>query len=646
MSPSEIAFLALGIVLGAGIGAAIVEAVRARPRPRREVRITVSPNSIAPRRPATLASTDHDAGHGLIPGSPDDDDWLERRLAGDSAPSPPRTRVPSGPVSLPSSAVGVPVEGRVPAGRRVETQDMPGPGSGPGPASASAGRNGAATAILERVAAPATAPVLGIVDLVRPGATMTRLDVGSTTPGVAVRPRVPSPNVPTTLAPTVVPIVVRRDLPDTDLPDTPIARAPRRDADPPAGGAASGGAALGGASPTDSPAAAEPVLPAGSAVCESERTLVRERCALAEAAREQARLAADALRDAQRAYDVLRERVDQAHAIADPRELRAAKDALHRSFRAARAGATTSEAAENAAREWLNEINRLNTAAREAARVMEGGSADLRSQLPRLERLAVEADAARITAESAEEGCREAREALARCEERAAAAARARQPAPEQPTARDLAWPAEDMAPRPAGQPPAGQPPPEEGISELSAIVRILRGDRQARERLVASLAGGDPEAARQWQIRIAELVDAITARAIEDGFLDLPDDGFWGLFTSRERREIVAALSALGFRFDGLGAFADGRVPAPRDLSLAVGYAGLDRMRIRSWPREAELPGLYAGASVAADEWLANEAVDLSLGRMVDALGARAAELADVWNAWGRVRPGLLAID
>jgi hypothetical protein len=149
-----------------------------------------------------------------------------------------------------------------------------------------------------------------------------------------------------------------------------------------------------------------------------------------------------------------------------------------------------------------------------------------------------------------------------------------------------------------------------------------------------------------QWQLRIAALVDAIVARAIEDGYLDMPDTGFWGLFTHRERREVVAALSALGFRFDGLGGFADGRVPAQRDLSLAVGYAGLDRMRIRMWPRESELAGLYAEATVAADEWLVGEAGDLSLGRMVDALGARAAELADVWNAWGRVRPALLSTD
>ncbi len=145
----------------------------------------------------------------------------------------------------------------------------------------------------------------------------------------------------------------------------------------------------------------------------------------------------------------------------------------------------------------------------------------------------------------------------------------------------------------------------------------------------------------------LAQLVDAIDARAIEDGYLDMPeDDPFWGMFPARERREVVGALSALGFRFDGLGGFADERVPAPRDLSLAVGYAGLDRMRIRTWPRDAELGALLARATVAGSEWLADHGGDLSLGEMVDALGPRAADLADVWNAWGRLRPAMLATD
>ena len=614
MSPSEIAFLALGLVLGAAIGAAIVEAVRARPAPRREVRITVSPNSIRPRRPVTLASADLDVGTDVIPGSPDDDGWLERRLAGEPAPPPNRTRVPSGPVTLPAGAVGVPVDGPVAAPARGTAggigRGVAGPGRGPDAATASTA-TATAIAILDR------ADTAGLDPDRRPAriALPSRLDVGRVRPDLGVRPRTPTQPARVALPSTVVALRVDRP------------RAAADEASPasdPGGGSASSGA---------------PSIQ-GARACETEERLVQERCSLAEAAREQAGLAAEALRDARRQYDVLRERVDRAQSIADPREVRAAKDALHRAFRAARAAATTREAAEQAAREWLNEINRLNTSARDAAHVIETGNAELRAQLPRLERLAVEADAARITAEGAEAGCREAREALARCEEQVALAAADRPP--EEPTARDLAWPTtrEEV---PVG---AAAPEGDEELAELAVVIRVLRGDRQARERLIASLAAGDPAGTRDWQLRISALVDAIVARAIEDGFLDLPDTGFWGLFVDRERREIVAALSALGFRFDGMGAFADGRVPAQRDLSLAVGYAGLDRMRIRMWPRESELAGLYEGATVAADEWLASEAGDLSLGRMVDALGARAAELAEVWNAWGRVRPALLAGD
>jgi len=245
-------------------------------------------------------------------------------------------------------------------------------------------------------------------------------------------------------------------------------------------------------------------------------------------------------------------------------------------------------------------------------------------------------------AETAEAACQDARTALARCEEqaildagRAAASAAAAAPEPVASTL-DGVWPTEAEEPLPV-------PTDVLAVDNDSApVIRILRGDRQALERLVAILAEPGHGTAPEWQMRIAGLVDAIVARAIEAGYLRLPEDGFWGLFNRREQREIVAALSALGFRFDGIGGFADARVPAQRDLSLAVGYAGLDRMRIRNWPRESELAGLFAGASVAADEWLVDEAGDLSLGRMVDALGGRAAELADVWNAWGRVRPAL----
>ncbi len=121
MSPSEIAFLALGIVLGAAIGAAIVEAVRSRPAPRREVRVTISPNSVVPRRSSTLAETAVGGDAPRMPGSPEDAAWFEVPAASYIAATPParspagaavfdRTRVLSDPATIPSSAVAVPVD--------------------------------------------------------------------------------------------------------------------------------------------------------------------------------------------------------------------------------------------------------------------------------------------------------------------------------------------------------------------------------------------------------------------------------------------------------------------------------------------------------------------------------------------------------
>ena len=52
---------------------------------------------------------------------------------------------------------------------------------------------------------------------------------------------------------------------------------------------------------------------------------------------------------------------------------------------------------------------------------------------------------------------------------------------------------------------------------------------------------------------------------------------------------------------------------------------------------------GLFSEVTVAADEYLAGIAGDLTLGEMVTMLGRRADGLAEIWNQWGRVRPLLL---
>jgi hypothetical protein len=114
-------------------------------------------------------------------------------------------------------------------------------------------------------------------------------------------------------------------------------------------------------------------------------------------------------------------------------------------------------------------------------------------------------------------------------------------------------------------------------------------------------------------------------------------------MFNQAESRDIAAGLQSLSFRFDGFGGWVDEHQPTQRDLSLAVGYAGQDPMRIRRWPAEAEIRVLFADVLVAADEYVANSAGGLTLGELVSLLGRRADSLTELWNEWGTVRPVLL---
>lgn len=592
MSSSEIAFLALGLVLGGALGAAFLVAGRSRPAARREVRITITPNSIGARRSVTLADPAAVRSRPSPPGSPDEAAWPEPAVSEPWTPSarpvgsvpaaPLRTRVLSSPAWVSATAVAVAVGDRRPV-------------AGLERVAVTASRNN------EREAGTAS-PV---------PSTVATLDVGRTEPGWLARPRRPVPDPETRLAPTAVGIPIDPE------PGDRITPAGSFEKTAPSQGSPSGS-----------------VDPCGSA-----RTLSQERCAEATTSHELARSAADAMRRAQREVDALRERVDRAQETADPRTIAAAKAALHSTFREANSGARTAEEAEAAARRWLSGIDRVNTDARAAQRSVESGAAALREQLPELERLAGAAHAARVAAENAEEACRTSREELARCEEASAAAA----PPPPADALHPFAtvWPTEaDLSP---DHGPSGVP--AETLAGLPAIVRILRGDREARDHVVTMLAGDDRASIAAWQLRMIALADAIAARAIEACFLDLPDDNpFWALFGQKERRDIVEALSSLGYRFDGISGFADGRAPTARDLSLAVGYAGLDPMRVRVWPRDAELGALYDRATVSAEEWLAIEADDLALGTVVDALGPRATNLGELWDAWGRIRPLLLA--
>jgi len=370
--------------------------------------------------------------------------------------------------------------------------------------------------------------------------------------------------------------------------------------------------------------------------CAALRVALEERCGHAERMAAVAATAAERHREARRAYDEHIVRRERAAATMDPRAVRAAKDEAQANFRLARVTARDRDALEAAAREWLREVNRINGRSREATAIVSREDAAEPGLLHALERLGVEADGARITAEVAAEACTEARAALAACEEAERLGAVAVSPGPAfgtplpEPTVGELAS--------------AGATGDEEAVRGEAAIMRLLRGERDTLRSLVDRLAGDDPDQRRRWQMQLTDLVDSIVARAIDATALTFPaDHPFWGPYTQAECRDIATALASLGFRFDGLGGFADGRVPSQRDLSLAVGYAGQDPGRIRIWPTEAEMPGLFAGVRVDAGRFLAEAAGGLTLGEMVDLLGQRAEGLSDLWNAWGRVRPLLL---
>jgi hypothetical protein len=366
--------------------------------------------------------------------------------------------------------------------------------------------------------------------------------------------------------------------------------------------------------------------------CGEERRVADERCAVADRARESALAAAETLRSAQREYD---EHVNQAEAEAatvDPRAVRSAKEQAQHRFREERLAARTQEAVETAARTWLEEINRINQETRESHQRLDRHRAAAARLGPSLERLTLESDAARISADMAAEACIAAREAVATCEEaqnRRQAAASVAVPPPETRPA-----PVEDDEVAAMGSRATVDAP----------LLRMLRGDREALRVAAARLGGDDPDAQRQWQTALTGLIDALVARAIEASALDFPvEHEFWGRFTLGQNRDIASALSSLGYRFDGFGDWVDEHVPNQRDLAMAVGYAGLDPMRIRHWPSDAEARELLRDVRVAADEYVADAAGGLTLGELVTLLGRRADDLAELWNQWGAVRPLLL---
>ena len=587
MTGSEFAFLTLGLLLGVAAGAALVEVLRARPPSKREVRVTVAPNSIARRRATTLAEIDASAPTaGPARGGPGDTRWVDRDMPEEDL------------ADLPDHAAAV---------------DL-GNGSG----------NGTLVPAGPLVhQARGDRDSIGISISHEPDPMMTALQTkANARAGV--------------LMPSGIESSVETGSVETEAVETPprlgvgVATLAR-----PESSSADGGAA----GPAEPVATDRPDAIAGA--CDEPRRIADERCQVATRARDGASAALETLRSSQHAYDEHMNKAEAQAATSDPRAVRAAKEAAQQAFREARNTGRTRDDIETAARDWLTEINRINLATRESSALAARHRLAAVELAANLERLSVEADAARISAEMAEEACVAAREAVAACQEAAAVlAAGGRRSSPPPRTGNEQGEPGDESADETDGS--MGSRAGEDAV-----IIKLLRGDREALGRLVARLAGDDPDERRRWQIAIGGLVEAVVARSIEATAFDFPTEHpFWGPFTRSQCRDIAAALASLGYKHDGFGSWADDRMPTQRDLSLAVGYAGLDPMRIRHWPSESEMGDLLRDVRVAADEYIWEAAGTLTLGELVSLLGRRADALTELWNEWGLVRPLLLAAD
>lgn len=419
--------------------------------------------------------------------------------------------------------------------------------------------------------------------------------------------------------------------------------------------------------------------------------LVDIRCGFAELARLEAEAAEQRVAETRRRLDAQLTILASAHRAVDPRATRSAKEEAHRAFRNAIGRATSREQVELAAASWLAQINRINGAVRAAQTRIQRERDAADTLAAELDRLTAIAEASRAMAESAVQACREARAALAATpgEEVAGAAVggssgstaepiSAPEAARSAPARSQLAAiPAPGAIPRAAtafggrraAAGAAGAPPASAGVAagapggagaapqleeseapvalrgpKPPTIVRLLQGDGATMSRLVDWLAGPDAEQRRRWQLCLSNFVDAVAATAIDNGcFIFARGNPFWDQLTVQEAREVARGLAALGFRYDGMGEFADGRVPGQRELSMALGQAGLLTVRVRHWPRPEEVARLYRSVRVDPIALVAEKAPSITMGELVVMLGRRAEAVADLWNEWPRARPLLL---
>ncbi|HKZ91334.1 MAG TPA: hypothetical protein VJZ50_04285 [Candidatus Limnocylindrales bacterium] len=364
--------------------------------------------------------------------------------------------------------------------------------------------------------------------------------------------------------------------------------------------------------------------------CAELRREVGGRCDEAHAALKVHGASGEQTRALKRDLVASRHRLTAALEAADPR-LRAAEKATAREdYLQARQLADSDAERTEATADWARSIDRINRTGRLAARAVARGGAQV-SHLEEALRGAERAEqTARFRAEAAEAACLDARVRLAACEERLTAGERPGQPTVFQPHAATGGH-ALGLSEAPFGEP--------------LVIESMVEGDRVALERAAVAIAEHCDLSPAEAQLQLQELVDAILSGASAEGFLAFDhQQPLWAHLTFEEARLVVAALARLGFQFEPAEGWHAGRAPMPADLSVALGYAGLDARHMRDLPSAEELRALPQSIGVDARAFLAARAPDLTVDHMVRLLDRRAAQLEPLWDAWGQIRPILLS--
>lgn len=370
-------------------------------------------------------------------------------------------------------------------------------------------------------------------------------------------------------------------------------------------------------------------VPSESAVdrCAQLRLEVATRCEEAHLAVEAHAAASEETRARKRDLVACQHQVETALAAADPALRRAEKASAYDVYLATHRAAADDAARTEATATWASAIDRINRQGRLAARTVTRARSEAAAAEEALRTAQRAEQALRIAAETAQAACLDGRVRLAACDEGLAEPPEPLDPSLESgPRADHLAF---RLGPSAGPQP--------------FVVEAVLAGDDQTLEaaaRAVAERAVLSPAEAR---LQLRELVDAVMAAAGEDGCLVFDATyPLWSQLTPEESHDVVGALARLGFSLEPLEGWHNGRSPSSADLTMALGYAGLDTRQMRNLPGTADLAALPASIGVDPQGFLAAQAPDLAVDDLVRLLGSRATHLEPLWDAWGQVRPVL----